>query len=235
MLRPEVEQVLGIKNITATSIAEAGAIRHARGPTCDFPIGVTYFLREDVMRIRDAFERYAVPVCGYIKPGSLIALRHAVRNFLGRGLGLASLIRAVVNGTLAPVGRTPQFRGIMGYLFRLDDLRVYRPVSERSHSRETFLNFREAASVLNVKSVVVRALVHHGALTVAPGHKNGFAKFIAESEVRAFAGRFRAARRGDTRAATVEIAEQKLAQSDVLRVQIPEAGRGFVTFVPRQS
>jgi hypothetical protein len=172
-------------------------------------------------------------VCSYIKPGSLIALRHAVKNFLGRGLGLASVIRAVVNGTLAPVGRTPQFRGIMGYLFRLDDLRVYRPVSERPHSHETFLNFREAASVLNVKSVVVRALVHHGVLAVAPGHKNGFAKFIAESKVRAFAAQFRAARRGDD--PTVETAGPKLAQSDVLRVQIPEAGRGFATFVPRQS
>ena len=117
MLRPEVEQILGIKNITATSIAEAGAIRHLHGPTCDFPIGVTYFLREDVIRIRDAFEKSAAPVCDYVKPGSLIALRHAVKNFLGRGPGLASVIRAVVNGAIAPVGRTPQFRGIMVICF----------------------------------------------------------------------------------------------------------------------
>jgi hypothetical protein len=235
MLRPEAEQILGIKNITATSIAEAGAIRHVHGPTCDFPIGVTYFLREDVMRIRDAFERCAAPVCDYVKPGSLIALRHAVKNFLGRGPGLASVIRAVVDGALAPVGRTPQFRGIMGYLFRLDDLRAYRPVSERAPCKETFLNFREAASVLKVKSVVIRALVQNGVFTVAPGYKNGFAKLIAESEVRAFAARFRAARRGDIREAAVETAGPKLAQSDVLRVQIPEVGRGFATFVPRQS
>ena len=123
----------------------------------------------------------------------------------------------------------------MGYLFRLDDLRVYRPVSERSHSQETFLNFREAASVLNVSTVIVRALVHHGVFTVAPGHKSGFAKLIAESEVRAFAAHFRAARRGDNRAATVGTTEQKQAQSNVLRVQIPEVGRGFVTFVPIET
>lgn len=228
MLRPEVEQTLGIKNITATSIAEAGAIRHVRGPTCDFPIGVTYFLREDVLRIRDAFDRYAEPVCDYVKPGSHIALRHAVKNFLGRGAGLASVIHAVVNGTLAPVGRTPQFRGIMGSLFRLDDLRVYRPVGGRPDSQGTFLNFREAASILNVKSVVVRALVHHGVLTVAPGHRNGMAKLIAESEVRAFAARYRATSRGGNRAPVC----QRPAQSDVLRIQVPEAGRGCVTFVP---
>jgi len=77
------------------------------------------------------------------------------------------VIRAAVNGALVPVGRTPQFRGIMGYLFLLDDLRRYRPVSERSHSHETYLNFREAASVLSVKCIVVRALFHHGVLAVA--------------------------------------------------------------------
>jgi hypothetical protein len=88
---------------------------------------------------------------------------------------------------------------------------------------------------LNVESIVVRALVHHGVLTVAPGHTNDFAKFIAESEVRAFATRYRAARRGYNRAAAVETAGPKLAQSDVLRVQIPEVGGGFATFVPRQS
>jgi hypothetical protein len=60
------------------------------------------------------------------------------------------------------------------------------------------LNFRETASILNVKSVVVRALVLHGVLTVASEHKNGFAKLIAESEVRAFAARYRAAPRGDS-------------------------------------
>ena len=112
---------------------------------------------------------------------------------------------AVSRHRLRRVGRTPQFRGIMGYLFRRDDLRRYRPVSERSHSHEAFLNFREAASVLNGKSIVVRALVHQGVFAVAPGHKNGFAKLIGESEVRAFAARYRAARRGDNRAATCQV------------------------------
>lgn len=97
------------------------------------------------------------------------------------------------------------------------------------------MNFREAAPVLNVKSVVVRALVHHGVFTVAPGHKNGFAKLIAESEVRAFAARSKAASRGDNRAAAVATTEQKQAQSGILRVPIPKAGRGFVTFVPIET
>lgn len=228
MLRPEVEQALGIKNITATSIAEAGAIRHTRGPTCDFPIGVTYFLREDVMRIRDAFERCAAPVCDYVKPGSLIALRHAMKNFLGRGPGLASVIRAVVHGALAPVGRTPQYRGIMGYLFLLSDLRRYRPLGDYTDSNETFLNFRESAAILKVKTVVVRALVQSGVLTLVPGHSNGRSKLIAESEVLAFAANYVVASRRGT-------AGEDLEARDVLRFRIPEAGRGFVIFAPAKT
>lgn len=222
MLRPEVEQVLGIKNITVTSIAEAGAIRFVRGPSSDFPAGVTYFLREDVMRIRDAFERHVGPHLDRAKADSLIALRRAVKNFLGRGPGLASVIHALVNGTLAPVGRTTQFRGIMNYLFRLDDLRGHRPVNHRTDSEETFFNFREAAAELHVRTLVVRALVCNGILTIVPGHRNGFSKLIAASEVRAFASKY----------ATVPARADRTGS--VLVVPIPEAGRGAAVFRARR-
>jgi hypothetical protein len=43
------------------------------------------------MRIQDAFEKRSVPVKEYSKPGELIALRHAVKNYLGHGAGLAAV------------------------------------------------------------------------------------------------------------------------------------------------
>ena len=64
----------------------------------------------------------------YSKPGELITLRHAVKNYLGCDSGLAAVIRAVVDGSLAPVGYTKGFRGITRYLFRSEELRRYRPV-----------------------------------------------------------------------------------------------------------
>ena len=51
-----------------------------------------------------------------------------MKNYLGRDSGLAAVIRAVVDGSLVPVGYTNRFRGITGYLFRSEDLRKYRPV-----------------------------------------------------------------------------------------------------------
>jgi len=59
----------------------------------NFPSGFFFFLREDVMKIRRAFEKLTPPLKEYSKPGELIALRHAMTNYLGRHSGLAGVIR----------------------------------------------------------------------------------------------------------------------------------------------
>ena len=127
MSRPEAERALGLKNFTLTTVAAAGAMRYVKGPERNFPARCFFFLREDVMKIKDAFEKYSVPVKAYSKPGEFIALRHAMKNYLGRDSGLAAVIRAVVDGSLVPVGYTNRFRGITGYLFRSEDLRSIAP------------------------------------------------------------------------------------------------------------
>ena len=151
MSRPEARGALGLTNSTIARVAAAGAIRYVKGPERNFPRGCFFFLREDVMKIKQAFEKHAVPVKEYSKPGELIALRHAMKNYLGRDSGLAAVIRAVVDGSLVPVGYTNRFRGITGYLFRSEDLRKYRPVpgSDRA-PRKAFSTYREAAAVLGV-------------------------------------------------------------------------------------
>ena len=66
-------------------------------------------------------------------------------------------------------------------------MRKYRPVPERKSRPEVFLNFREAAEVLGVRSYVVRGLVAKGLFSIAGGYRNGFSKLIPEKEVRRFA------------------------------------------------
>ena len=190
MLRPEVERTLGLKNITVTAVADAGAIRYVRGPIKDFPSGYAYFLREDVMKIQQAFERYAVPTQEYVKPGIFIALRHAIKNFLGRGPGLAAVIQAVVEGSLTPVGYAGQFRGITGYLFLIEDLRKYRPLPDCATHQGEFLSFNDAAALLSVKTIVIRGLVEQGTFAIASGHKNGYSKLIPAADVRRFANQY---------------------------------------------
>jgi len=100
MNRPEAMSSLGLKNITVLSVARAGLIRYVQGADHYFPNGF-HFLREDVLKITDAFRKHPAPLRGYSKPGEVIALRHALKNFLGRDHGLPAVIRSDLDGSLA--------------------------------------------------------------------------------------------------------------------------------------
>ena len=113
MPRSEAIRELGLTMATIVRVAAAGAIRSVEGPERGFPTGCFFFLREDVMQIKHAFEKRAVPAIEY---GELIALRHAMKNYLGHGSALAAVISAVIDGRLVAAGHTNQFRGITGYL-----------------------------------------------------------------------------------------------------------------------
>src|SRR5258708_22564609 len=162
MARPEAAGALGLKNFTLVTVAAAGAIRYAKGPERNFPARCFFFLREDVMKIKDAFEKHSVPVKPYSKPGKLIALRHAMKNYLGRDSGLAAVIRAVIDGRLVPVGYTNRFRGITGYLFRSEDLRKYLPVPDMTVHPEGVVTFAKSAAVLRVSTPLIHGLVSLG-------------------------------------------------------------------------
>ena len=187
MPRPEAERALGLKNFTLATVAAAGAIRYVKGPERNFPARCFFFLREDVMKIKDAFEKHSVPVKAYSKPGEFIALRHAMKNYLGRDSGLAAVIRAVVDGSLVPVGYTNRFRGITGYLFRSEDLRKYRPVPGMTVHPEGVVTFGEAAAVLGVSTPVIRGLVAQGILHITAEYRNGFSKLLPAVDVQRFA------------------------------------------------
>lgn len=185
MSRSEAQRTLGLKNITVMAVAQAGLIRYAKGAEHYFPAGF-HFLREDVIRIKNAFEKHVAPEREYSKPGTLIALRHALKNYLGRDTGLPAVIRAVVDGDLVPVGYTKRFPGITGYLFPSELLRRYRPVSGVRLPLEEFLNYSEAGALLGVKTAVIRGLVAHGILN-AHEWRNGFAKLVPADDIQRFA------------------------------------------------
>jgi hypothetical protein len=127
-------------------------------------------LRNRVLN-KHAFEKHAVAVKEYSRPAEIIALRHAVKKYLGRQSGLAAVIRAVVDGNLKPVGYTQRFPGITGYLFLSDDLRKYRPVAAVKPRPEGFLNYGEAAALLEVEASMIRGMVAQGILSAPAGNR----------------------------------------------------------------
>ena len=237
MSRREARDELGLTDRTIAKVATAGAIRYVKGPEQNFPSGFFFFLREDVMKIRHAFERLAVPLKEYSKPGELIALRHAMTNYLGRHSGLAGVIRAVVDGSLTPAGYTKRFRGITGYLFLSEDLRRYRPVRDVKMLPEGFLNYREAAAVLEVKAPVIRGMVTHGILNAPAGYRPGLSKLVPAADIRRFSERYVAvtalAKRFNLNCRAFS-RHLKASGTPLLGVPIPEKGRGQALFVAKE-
>jgi hypothetical protein len=91
MPRPEAMDALGLTHRTVVTVAAAGVVRYVKGPDRNFPARCFFFLREDVMKIKGAFEKHSVPVRAYSNPGEFIALRHAMKNYLGHSAALAEV------------------------------------------------------------------------------------------------------------------------------------------------
>jgi len=184
----EVVRILGLRDANVKSLVQTGLIRAAQGSACGLPRDRQFsFSREDVMKIKLAFEKHTVPEHEYSKPGELIALRHAIQNYLGRDSGLPAAIKAVVNGTLVPVAYTSRFPGITGYLFPAEHLRLYRPVpGDIETPPDGFLNYSEAASRLGLKTTVIRALVELRILAGPAGWQRARSKLVVAAEVQRF-------------------------------------------------
>jgi hypothetical protein len=234
MPRPEAERALGLKNFTLATVAAAGAIRFAKGPERNFPARCFFFLREDVMKIKDAFEMHSVPVKPYSEPGEFMALRHAMKNYLGRDSGLATVISAVVDGRLVPVGYTNRFRGITGYLFQSEDLRKYRPVPGMTGHPEGVVTFGEAAAVLGVSTPVIRGLVAQGILHITAEYRNGFSKLLPAVDVQRFAEGYVAtsvlARRFHLHSGSLA-RHLKESGTPLLAIPIPDVGKYYAFFL----
>ena len=235
MPRPEAMRVLGLAHTTIVRIAAAGVMRYVEGPDQHLPFGC-FFLREDVMRIKLAFEKHSAPLKEYTASGEFIALRHAISDFLGGDSGLASVIRAVIDGSLAPAGYTNRFRGITGYLFLAKDLRKYRPVPGMTAPPEGVMNFREAAAVLSVSVPVIRGLVVQGIMHTTSEYRNGLSRLLPTADVRHFAERFLAlsvlARRFQLNTGSLA-RHLKEAGTPLLEIPMPEEGKGHAYFVSK--
>ena len=235
MPRPEAKGALGLTNRTIVTVAAAGVIRYVKGPERNFPARCFFFLREDVMRIKAAFEKDSVPVRAYSNPGQLIALRHAMKNYLGHGAALGAVICAVVDGSLVPAGYTNRFRGITGYLFVAKDLRKYRPVVPGVKvPPEGFINYGEAAAVLGVKVREIRGLVAHGVIHDAAECRFGLSKLLSAADVQRVSERYEAtsvlARRFHLNSGSL-VRYLRESGTPLLEVPLLDAGRGHAFFL----
>ncbi|HLJ13904.1 MAG TPA: hypothetical protein VKV15_05360 [Bryobacteraceae bacterium] len=237
MSRPEAMAALALTHRTIVSVAACGVIRYVKGPERNFPARCFFFLREDVMNIKAAFEHHRVPTLAYSKPGKLIALRHAMKNYLGHGSGLAGAIRAVVDGRLVPAGYSKRFRGITGYLFAAQDLRRYRLMPGVEVTPEGYINYREAAALLGVAVREIRGLMSGGIIHDAVEYQFGLSKFVAAADLQRFAESYVAisALAKQYRLNTIALFRYLRAYgTPLLSIRLPEKGTRHASFLSRE-
>ncbi len=233
---PELKRLLGLKHETLMKIVQAGLIRFSKGADRSFSNSFS-FRCDDVTRIVNAFDKWKSLTCTDVTPGSTIALRNALKKYLGRDIGLPSVIRAVIEGKLSPEGYTSAFRGIMGYLFRSDDLRQHRPPQiDIPIPHRGFVSFREAATLLTTRTEVIRALVKRGLLTSRNEYRNGFAKLIPTSDLKRFSARYvDASILVKLPGITKHRLRCQLRNMKLPALEVPIPGKGRKLFVSRES
>ena len=184
----EASKVLGLEHTAVLEIAKAGLIRYQEGSKYGFPHD-TYFHRDDVMKIKHAFERYALlqkPIERQPQE-KLISLRHGLPNQLGWPQVLPDAIRAVVDGTLVPVAYTRRWPGIQGFLFRSSQLSRLRPKVRGNALADEFVNCKQAAALLVTTTEVIRKLGERGTLRLSSVGRQGSQRLVATKDIRRFA------------------------------------------------
>jgi hypothetical protein len=227
MSQGEAKSALGLTSTTIMSVARSGLIRFVKGEERGFPQGI-HFFRKDIAVVQRAFSTCPVDPRQLILDRE-ISLRDAVRTQLRRD-GLSRFIRAVIDGELAPTRRTPSIPGILGSMFRLEQVKKYRPVRVPRVIPPGCLTYAEVAAKLGTNTEVVRNLVAQGFLHPPKGRSRG-AKLVRMEDVESFATRFVSvssiAERFKTRSAFVA---RHLKQRGTAVVEISLPGKGKKLF-----
>jgi len=186
----EASKILGLQTGIVLMLAKAGLIRYRNGSQHGFPHD-HYFHRDDVINIRDAFERYSVSqrqTSGRFL-AELVTLRHGLPVHLGWQQVFPAAIRAVVDGTLVPVAYTKRLSGISRFLFQASHLRqFYRELQGRMPAGG-YVNCTEAASILATTTEVIRKLAERGILH-APTGTRGSPRLLPMGSLCQFARRY---------------------------------------------
>jgi hypothetical protein len=119
----------------------------------------------------------------------------------------------------------------MGYVFRSEDLRKYRP-TQTPMPPGGFLNYKEAACVLGTRTEVVGGLVIHGVLSSPNKYSPGLAKLIPAWEVERFAAHYVDASILAKRAgSTTNQLRSLLGGMELPTLHIPISGKGDKIFL----
>lgn len=187
MRRAEADLVLGLKRGVMLKLAHEGLIRSVNGIEHRLSHGI-HLRRDDVMNIKDAFDRY-LPLNRNLHPGAILPLARIIRR-LTRTYELGAILRAVVAGTLVPVAHEKHLPGITAYCFPIEILHHYRRVSNKQAKSGEHLSRKEVASFLQIPSEAVPQLASRGFLGTSSKPSQGRSALYSVADVQHFAEQY---------------------------------------------
>jgi hypothetical protein len=186
MRRAEADLVLGLKRGVMLKLAHEGLMRYVNGIEHRLSHGI-HLRRDDVMNIKDAFDRY-LPLNRNLHPGAILPLAGIIRR-LTRTYELGAILRAVVAGTLVPVAHEKHLPGITAYCFPIEVLHHYRRVSNKQAGCE-HLSRKEVASFLQIPSEAIPQLASRGFLGTSSKPSQGRSVLHSVADVQHFAEQY---------------------------------------------
>ncbi len=179
----DMAKLLGLSWQKTLSAARAGIIQYAQArKSRPFML-----LRDDGLKLMHAFERCDPPSALGNGDSHFISLYQAMRSFLRHSNRLIPVLRAIMDGRLAPVARIPQYPGITGYIFSIVELRMNSHLLSPERNCSEYLNLSESAIALNTSFIKVTALVAAG---VMGSVQEGREILISRSDIDAFSEQY---------------------------------------------
>lgn len=221
-------QILGLTAATFRSLVRGGLIEMSKGPDRGFPPGV-YVRLLDVERIVAAFSDEARTEA--VSNGDkAILLREAVRRYIGREK-FSEFVCSVLSGALRPVARDFSVTGILGFQFRIADVKRHAAARPQPYVPSGLLTYAMAAARLGTNKEVVRNLVTKGLIERHRESSRGI-QFLIARDVDKFASRYvtvkSIAKRFEVGSRTIS---EALKQKGAEVLVIPLPGKGNKLFV----
>jgi hypothetical protein len=186
--RLDLARLLGLSFKSIMGLADSKVIRYAPNTQTTRH----FFVREDGLRLLQAFERHEVPVISVWNKATVLTLSEAKKTILEPHERFASALQAVIDGSLVPVARTKLYPGIGGYIFSAVDLQIHCRPTGSAEGFAMHLNVSQSAQYLGIGRTGVEGLISSNHLRPT-GERicKGFREFqIPLTQLESFANRF---------------------------------------------
>ena len=188
----EVKKILGLSNDRVLILVKAGLIGCLKTGPAGGKGSANRYLREDIAAIEKAFASNLGQSSDWksFRAGTVLSLGEALTTgTVNSKAALPDMIRSVIGNRIRPVARLKNASGILGYLFRLEDLAQFKYTwTVKVAVPRGYMNYGESAALIGTNRQLIPKLIAGGHLAAAGIHSRS--KLLDSAEVHRFADQY---------------------------------------------